>query len=303
MFIDTHTHSWDPTTLPYDWLRGDDRLDRTLVYQRHPADVAVFVEGGARASHATQEALWAASLRGADGEPLFAAIVAQMRLDGPRQRERLTALRAVPRLVGVRHVLQELPAGPLRDPLFVRRLEDVATEGLAFDVCVRPGQLRDVVPLIRAVPHGSYVLDHLGAPPVAEPVTSSAGREWFAALKSFADETEATVKLSGSGLAVDYPPTAVARARDYLRAAFDLFGPARCMIGSDWPVSTGPNRPSPRSWATFVLDTVRLSGRDREAVAAGTARRVYRLARDETAIGQGPPEGLWNADTESPRGP
>lgn len=302
MFIDTHSHSWDPTTLPYDWLVGDDRLDRALVYQRHTADAAVFVEGGVRASHAASEALWAASLRGADGQPLFAGIVAQTQLDGSRQRDRLAALRAIPRVVGVRHVLQDLPAGPLRDPLFVTGLEAVALEGLVFDVCVRPGQLRDVLPLLRAVPHGSYVLDHLGAPPLVEPVASSAGREWSAALKRFADETEATVKLSGSGLAVDYPPTAVARARDYLRAAFDLFGPARCMVGSDWPISTGPDRPSSRSWATFVLDTVRLSGGDREAVAAGTARRVYGLVRDETAIGQGPPERLWNGDTESPRG-
>jgi L-fuconolactonase len=286
MFIDAHAHSWDPTVLPYDWLSGESRLDRPLLYRRDAGDAVVFVEGGCRGSHAVAEASWAASLRAADGEPLFARIVAGLRLDDPRRGEQLAALGAVPRVVGVRHVLQGLPVEALRDPELARGLSDVARAALAFDVCVRPGQLGDALALLRAVPNGRYVIDHLGAPPEHDSVDSDAARRWRADLRRAAEETGAVVKLSGAGLAVDGPPAAVARARDRLRVVFDLFGPDRCMVGSDWPVSTGPERPSPRSWAAFVLDTLRLTGADRVAVASATASAFYRLSVDQPPLEQ-----------------
>lgn len=284
MFIDTHAHSWDPTLLPYDWLSGERRLDRTLVYRREAGDPVVFVEGGCRGSHAVAEASWAAALRAADGEPVFARIVAGLRLDDPRRDEHLSALRAIPRVTGVRHVLQGMPVDALRDAALTRGLSDVARAALAFDVCVGPGQLGDALPLLRAVPNGRYAIDHLGAPPEHEAVGSDAGRRWRADLRRAAEETDAVVKLSGAGLAVDGPPAAVARARDHLRAVFDLFGPDRCMIGSDWPVSTGQGRHSPTSWAAFVLDALRVTGADRVGVASATARTFYRLPADQPPL-------------------
>jgi L-fuconolactonase len=62
-----------------------------------------------------------------------------------------------------------------------------------------------------------------------------------------------------------------ADVRPYLEHALDVFGPARCMIGSDWPVLTLAG--TMEQWFDAVCDA--LTGGDRDAVLCGTASVVY----------------------------
>jgi L-fuconolactonase len=66
--------------------------------------------------------------------------------------------------------------------------------------------------------------------------------------------------------------------RPYLDHALQVFGPERCMYGSDWPVARLAT--SYERWLDVVGEV--LSGypeKDRRAVFAGTATAVYRLDR------------------------
>ena len=64
------------------------------------------------------------------------------------------------------------------------------------------------------------------------------------------------------------------QVRPYLEHALQVFGPERCMIGSDWPVLTLAG--TIESWFNAVLPIVdRLPPDDAQAVLRGTASTVY----------------------------
>jgi L-fuconolactonase len=59
----------------------------------------------------------------------------------------------------------------------------------------------------------------------------------------------------------------------YLRHALGVFGPKRCLAGSDWPVLT--QVASYERWFDVLVDV--LAPAEREAVLGGNAERVYGL--------------------------
>src|SRR5262249_16021250 len=78
-----------------------------------------------------------------------------------------------------------------------------------------------------------------------------------------------------SGLATEASPTwRDADVRPYLEHALDVFGPQRCMIGSDWPLAT--LHTTMERWFDVVLGVrARLPSGERGAVLGGRARATY----------------------------
>lgn len=71
------------------------------------------------------------------------------------------------------------------------------------------------------------------------------------------------------------------QALPFLEETLLIFGPERCMIGSDWPVSLA-SRSDYSEWMDLVLSTaLRGAGdEDRSAVAWRTAARFYGIDQD-----------------------
>ena len=61
------------------------------------------------------------------------------------------------------------------------------------------------------------------------------------------------------------------RRAPYLEHALEMFGPTRCMIGTDWPVLTIER------WVDAVLDV--LAPNDQQAVLRENAASTYSLRR------------------------
>ncbi len=99
--------------------------------------------------------------------------------------------------------------------------------------------------------------------------------------------TNVHVKLSGLTTEADWTSWQPADVLPYLRHALDVFGPARCLFGSDWPVATLATRYE--RWWDIVSDVLSdLPGAEREAVMGGNAARVYRIPTiDKTAVESG----------------
>lgn len=272
--VDAHVHVWDPRRLRYDWLAGT-ALDRP----RLPGDIDdadgavtqwVFVEADVAPDSALDEARWAAGL----DWPGLAAMVVAADLGAPDAGERIDRVAGLPLVRGVRHLLQDLPAERLAAPALRKGLAEVARSGLVFDACVRWTQLHDLDRLLADSCDGSTVLDHLGKPPVDEGLHSDAGQTWLTALRRLARHERLTVKLSGLPAEASDAETLRRHGPDLLRAALDLFGPERCLLGGDWPVSTGIDAGTTTgAWFALVRDVV--GPHDWPQVAAGTARRVY----------------------------
>ena len=176
-------------------------------------------------------------------------------------------------MVGVRRLIQDEPPGFTSRPGLRAGVALLAAEDLVFDLCVREPQLGEAVDLVRATPEVRFVLDHLGKPRVGADPT-----RWRRDLRALAELPNVVAKLSGLMTEVIPGTGAAGDVRPYLEYALEVFGPQRCLFGSDWPVLTLAG--SYAEWRDTVLDAVAgLSEAEVEAVMHGNARALYRPRR------------------------
>lgn len=270
--IDAHVHLWDPEVLTYQWLEGSE-LQRPMLpaeFDRGGVGVegAVFVQAADGPSDSVVEARWVDGL----DWPELLAIVADADLGAGAVDQHLEALAAIPRVAGVRHLLQDLAVDTF--PTLAPGLAALAARGGTFDACLRHAQLPALIELLREAPELTVVVDHVAKPPMGEGIDSAAGAAWARSLTLLAERPRTFVKLSGlTGEARD--TTEVERnAPAFLAHAVEVFGPERSMIASDWPVSSyfGVGG-SFADWVEMVRDVVSPGGWDE--VAEGAARRAY----------------------------
>jgi L-fuconolactonase len=273
--LDAHVHYWDPGSRHHAWLDDAPRLRRRFGPEdydsgRHRLAGAVFVQADCRDEEALDEVRWVSGL--AAEHPYIKGIVAYAPVHlGAGAADALEALGAEPLVVGIRRLLQGRPVREIADDRLIEGVRLLARHGLTFDVCVTHEQLPAVAQLIRSCPQTSFVLDHLGKPPVA----AGALDPWRADLSAIARLPNVVLKLSG--LATE----ASARwsdddLRPYLQHGLDAFGPRRCMVGSDWPLVL--LRTTAEHWFDVVLGLAdELSAADRAALLRDTAVVTYGL--------------------------
>ncbi|OQD57115.1 amidohydrolase [Streptomyces phaeoluteigriseus] len=279
MTVDAHHHVWDLSVRDQDWITGDElqplRRDFTLA-DLAPEARAAGVDRTVLVQTVTVAEETPEFLALAAGHDLVAGVVGWTDLTRPDVGDELARLRELPGgryLKGVRHQVQGEPDPEwLLRPDVRRGLAAVAAAGLVYDLIVLPRQLPACARAAARHPGLTFVLDHLGKPPVA----SGAREPWEAALRTLAALPNTVAKLSGLVTEADPATWTPADLRPYAETALDAFGPRRLMFGSDWPVCTlaaGYGR---------VLETARqltghLSADESGQVFEGTATRVYGL--------------------------
>jgi L-fuconolactonase len=269
-FVDAHLHVWDPAARRHAWLDDEPRLRHAFGPEdvdtgRHELEAAVFVQADCRDTEALDEVRWVQQL--ADEHPFLCGIVAYAPVHlGRDVAPHLAALADEPLVVGVRRLIQGAPV----PPQLATGAALLPEWNLTFDLCVTHDQLPAVAELVEACPATTFVLDHLGKPPVAE------GRldPWRDDLARLAAFPNVSCKLSG--LATEAAPGWTSGdVRPYLAHALEVFGAARCMIGTDWPLVTLAG--TIERWVDAVLDVVPPD--DQDAVLCETATSIYGLRR------------------------
>ncbi|MGH2863517.1 MAG: amidohydrolase family protein [Solirubrobacteraceae bacterium] len=272
--IDAHIHFWEPDARRHEWLSAVPKLQRRFV----PSDVEfgspapdglVFVEADCQPDEALSEVDWVSSV--AAGDVPIVGIVAHAPLEqGSGVEVLLDQLARRPLVVGVRRLLQHEPPALLADPALVEGTRLLAGRGLTSDLCVTMEQLPAVTKLVRACPHTSFVLDHLGKPAVGERFPGT----WAEDIRELASCPNVSCKLSG--LATIAAPGRRDDLLPYLRHVIDAFGPWRCLFGSDWPVSLEGT--SYEGWLDVVAEAADcLDQAERAAVLGENAIRIYDL--------------------------
>lgn len=280
--VDAHLHFWDPHARHHDWLAAHPSLLRRfgpddLDAGRHELIGAVFVQADCRDDEAMDEVGWVERL--AEAYPFVSGIVAFAPLHRGRAAERHVArLAARPLVVGVRRLLQGQPVEAITAPAFVRGVRMLSDWNLSFDMCVTHDQLPAAGELVRACPRTVFVLDHLGKPPVA----GGRAQAWRDDLRRLAAYSNVTCKLSGLSTEAAQGWRA-SDIRPYLEYGLEVFGPERCMVGSDWPVATLGT--TIERWFDLVVDVIgELSAKDQAAVLRGTATTTYDLVRPKLDV-------------------
>ena len=251
--IDAHHHLWQFGRFPYRWLArgapprpfGDQGpLRQDYLQQDHENDLAgtgvvasVFVEANAGASGAA-ELEW---LDATSDSPNFpAAAIAQLDLRQPDVGRMLEAFARSPRMRGIRMSLcwharpqWRFADGPdvMLDQDFRAGLAELTRRNLLLEVVVVPQQLLQLAALAEAHPGQMIILDHLGTPWFETPEDR---RLWEDGMKTCARAANVCVKISGLWpLDRAWRPEAIAGP---VRHVVDLFGPERCLWGSNLPV-------------------------------------------------------------------
>ncbi|MFI6034795.1 amidohydrolase family protein [Streptomyces sp. NPDC051315] len=277
MTVDAHHHVWDLSVRDQDWIDDDSPLRRTFTLaDLAPEARAAGVDRTVLVQTVTVAEETPELLALAAGHELVAGVVGWTDLTRPDVAEELARLRSLPGgryLKGIRHQVQSEPDPRwLLRPDVHRGLAAVADAGLVHDLVVLPHQLPACVRAAADHPGLTFVLDHLGKPPIA----SGAREPWASDLRALAALPNTVAKLSG--LVTESGPAAPAPddLRPYAGIALEAFGPHRLMFGSDWPVCTLVSSYGEVVTVAEEL-TAELGEAERADVFEGTATRVYDL--------------------------
>ncbi|MBB6307465.1 amidohydrolase family protein [Xanthobacter tagetidis] len=287
--VDSHFHIWRQQDLP--WLLGPmvPRIFGPYEPIRRDYPVEEYL-GDCRPSGVTQavyvQANWAPArfmdevdfvTRASEDSGFPLAIVAYADLLAGDARPQFDRLAANPRVKGVRMQLHwhekelyRFAGAPdlCLDPRVVANVGHLADYGFSFDLQVFAPQMAGAAELAARCPDVTFVLQHAG---MLEDLSPAGIADWRNGMALLAAQPNVTSKLSGLGTFL--------RANDDAHVAFvdgetlGLFGPERCLFGSNFPIE--------KLWTTYAALLAAHKAAVPEAAAMSvfneTARRIYRL--------------------------
>jgi L-fuconolactonase len=278
MIIDSHQHFWQLSQpFNYDWLRQPtlapicrDYLPENLLphLENTGVEKSIFVQ----TQHNVQENRWALAL--AERHDFIAGVVGWVDLAGPDCERQLLEFKDHPQFVGMRHVTHDEPDDDfiVRDDV-LRGLAALERHRVPFDLLFYVRHLPHAATLAHRFPNLPLVLDHLAKPRIK----TRALDDWLPPLRAAAQFPNVFCKLSGLVTEADWDAWTAADLRPYVHTALELFGPERCMYGSDWPVCELAGSYE-QVFAAIEECLASLSDSERDAILGGTAARVYGLA-------------------------
>jgi len=270
--VDAHHHVWDLSVRDQDWIDPGSPLRRNFtVADLAPEARAAGVDRTVLVQTITVPEETPEFLALAAGHELIAGVVGCPDIAG--ELARLRELPGGTRLKGIRHQVQGEPDPEwLLRPEVRRGLAAVADAGLVYDLIVLPHQLPACVKAAESLPHLTFVLDHLGKPPIA----SGTLEPWTTHVRALAGLPNTVCKLSGMVTEADLTSWTIDDLRPYAGTVLDAFGQHRLMFGSDWPVCTLAAAYGETVTVAKEL-TAGLDASERADVFGGTATRTYGL--------------------------
>jgi predicted TIM-barrel fold metal-dependent hydrolase len=290
--IDAHHHIWRKDDLP--WLSGPmlprifgpyEPIRRDYPVSEFIADVAgsgvvksVYVQANAAPDGAEDEVAYVQTAADESGWPH--GIVGYADLMADDVRPDLDRLTRYPLLRGIRMQIHWHEKETYRfakradladDPTFRRNFVALADYGLSFELQVFARQMAGAARLAADFPKTTFVLQHCGMP---EDLSESGMAEWRTGMALLAKERNIVAKLSGLGTFIHRNDAAhIARI---CKETIALFGPSRCLYGSNFPIEkiwTG----YPPLIGAFRTALANYAPAEQADMFCNVAARVYRL--------------------------
>lgn len=277
MIIDAHQHFWQLSKpFQYEWLKTPrhapicrDFLPQHLKPLMDQAGVqrTVFVQ----TQHNVEENRWVLSM--ANEHPWIAGVVGWVDLASPQVEEQVREFKQFQKFVGVRHVTQDEPDDDfIIRPQVLRGLGVLEKHHVPFDLLFFVKHLKHAATLAQRFPGLPMVIDHLSKPRIKDRSID----DWLPHLREAARFPNVYCKLSGMVTEADWQHWKPADIRPYVQHALELFGPSRCMFGSDWPVCELAGSYQ-RVFDALSEALGPISAADRAAIFGGTAAKFYGL--------------------------
>ncbi|PYE40471.1 L-fuconolactonase [Rhizobium sp. PP-F2F-G20b] len=272
MIIDAHQHFWSMAARAGAWPPAE---LATIHRDFEPSDLAPLlatmgVDGTVVVQSLDRDDDTAFLLALSDVTPFVLGVVGWVDLLDPAAPVQIARLAAHPKFKGVRPMLQDIAETDwILNPKLTPAIEALTQHALTFDALVTPRHLAPLLRFARRHPDLPIVIDHGAKPPIALGHFVA----WRRAMSDLAVLPNVHCKLSGL-LTEAEGENQFAAVRPYAETILDLFGAARTIWGSDWPVVRLAAEYS--SWFEHCRDIV--PDADTAAVFGGNARSFYRLA-------------------------
>ena len=175
-------------------------------------------------------------------------------------------------VIGYRRVLHSMPDDTSQSEIFRNNVRKIGDADKTFDICFLPKQLKIAKELAKACDKTSLILNHCGIPSIAANEIDS----WRDDIEELSKASNITCKLSGL-MAYCAPGTSSYETiSPYVDHVLKCFGPNRIVWGSDWPVvNLGKGLAEWIGVTRKILD--KLSNDEAEAIANGTAQKIYKV--------------------------
>jgi predicted TIM-barrel fold metal-dependent hydrolase len=159
----------------------------------------------------------------------------------------------------------------MREPQFRRNMSHLAQYGLSFDLQVFAGQMADAAELVADFPATTFILQHAG---MLEDLSAIGRAAWRQGMMKLARQPNVVCKLSGLGTFIHKVDGD--EIGGITRETVGIFGPDRCLFGSNFPIE--------KLWSSYagLIEAYRvaLSGYPlaaQDQILSDTAKRVYRI--------------------------
>jgi L-fuconolactonase len=286
--VDTHQHLWDLGRFRLPWQKDEPKLARNHLmadYLAATADLGqvdglparivktVYMEVDVEPSQQQAEAEYVLDLCRRADNPMVAAVVSgRPASDGFAKY--LDAFANSACVKGLRQVLHApgTPAGYCLDKQFIEGIRLLGRRDLSFDLCVRPGELRDAAQLIDACPDTRFILDHCGNGDVQAKDRS----QWQKDIAAVAQRKNVVCKVSGIVVTARPEVWTADDLAPIVKHTLEVFGPERVLFGGDWPVCT--KTATFRQWFQALAAIVADRGaEEKRKLFHDNAVRFYRL--------------------------
>jgi len=290
--IDAHHHVWRRRDLP--WLDGPmqprifgpyEAIRRDYLIDEYLADLAgtgvtksVYVQCNWAKERFEDEVAYVQQAADETGFPH--GIVGYADFLASDVRPQLDRLSKYPGMRGLRMQLQwhknpqyQFAAAPdlARDPTLHKNVARLSDYGWSFDLQVFAGQMQGAAELADAAPKVTFILQHAG---MIEDLSPEGWDEWRKAMRLLASRPNVVSKLSALGTFIHKNDPAHIAA--VVHETIDIYGPQRCLFGSNFPVE--------KLWTQYadLIGAYRksiepLGEAATRAAFHDTAARVYRL--------------------------
>ena len=272
--IDCHQHFLKPGQVSYCWMKPDMPLAKDFL----PSDLKPWLDKQnvqktilVEAADSEKENEFMFQL--ADENDFIGGIVIWLDIESPSFADDLERYLKIPKFVGVRPMIESIDDERwMLRPAVKKSFGKLQEQNVCFDFLTHPKHLPYALQILDEFPELRAVINHISKPPIKGGVLSP----WAELIEKAAAHENVFCKLSGMITEADHQVWKPADLAPYVKHILKVFGPQRCMFGSDWPVCllAGTYDDVVEALCQNISD---LSPQEIEDIFRGTASRFYRI--------------------------
>ena len=272
--IDSHQHFLNPDRISYCWMKPDMPLAKNFLpsdlkpwLEKHGIQKTILVE----AADSEEENDFMFQL--AEENDFIAGIVIWLDMESPVFSTNLSRYLRMPKFVGIRPMIESIADEQwMLRPAVKKSFGELQEKNVCFDFLTHPKHLPYALQILDEFPELRTVINHISKPPIRDGITDP----WAGLIEEAAAHDNVFCKLSGMITEADHKTWKPEDLAPYIKHILKVFGPDRCMFGSDWPVCLLAGTYDDVIQA-LEKNISGLSNQAREDIFSGTASRFYRI--------------------------